>query len=179
MEVPKVEIGGIHRSIQAGEAMENKISTTLTADDQQAVMEAINLIRSRLPFLIDISLEERRTLPKMGDRSRSFVDKALEVAVQNEGILPRSFEVEEMNRDVALFESLYPIMLSLNQLQELVEDTCLVVGSEAYSAALVVYASAKQFGKGAGLDAAVDELGKRFARKLSGSKPVSGETGSG
>jgi hypothetical protein len=70
-----------------------------------------------------------------------------------------------MKRDVELFQALYLIFLSLTQLQELVDDTVLAVGSDAYVAALVVYNFAKASEKGSGLDAVADEMGKRFARK--------------
>jgi len=54
---------------------------------------------------------------------------------------------------------------ALNQLQELLDDTVMVVGSEAYAAALVTYRYAKDSGLGDGLDGIVDDMGRRFARK--------------
>jgi hypothetical protein len=75
-----------------------------------------------------------------------------------------------MRKDVQLFEALYPVLLSLTQLQELVDDTSLAVGSEAYAATLQVYNYAKASGQGAGLDAVVVEMGQRFAHKPKKSK---------
>ena len=144
---------------------ENVVNAQLSVADRQAVLAAITTIKEKLPFLTDISPEERRTLPKMGDKSRAFVSKALELATQNQGILPRSFDLEAMQRDVELTEGLYPILLALTQLLELVEDTYVIAGSEAYTAALLVYSYAKASGKEAGLDEAIDNLGRRFARK--------------
>ncbi|QSJ15785.1 hypothetical protein JYQ62_28905 [Nostoc sp. UHCC 0702] len=141
------------------------ISATLAQKERDAVLQAIATIKEKLPFLIDLSAEERKALPKMGDKSRAFVGKALEVATQNPEFLPRSFDLEEMRKDVQLFEALYPLLLSLTQLQELVDDTSLAVGSEAYAAALQVYNYAKASGQGAGLDTVVVEMGQRFARK--------------
>jgi hypothetical protein len=46
-------------------------------------MDAIATIRQKLPFLVDLTTEDRRTMLKMGDKSRAFVSKALEVATQN------------------------------------------------------------------------------------------------
>ncbi|MBD2501966.1 hypothetical protein [Anabaena azotica] len=144
---------------------ESKISAKLTPADREAVMQAINTIKEKLPFLVDLTTEERKSLPKLGDKSRAFVSKALEMATQNPDFLPRSFDLDEMRRDVELFEALYPILLSLTQLHELVDDTSVAVGSEAYAAGLMVYNYAKASGKGAGLDSMVDDLGRRFARK--------------
>lgn len=150
---------------------DNRISASLSQADRDAVMKAIATIRDKLPFLVDLTTEERRSLPKMGDKSRAFVSKALEVATQNQDFLPRSFDLEEMRRDVEMFEALYPLLLSLNQLQELMDDTYVAFGSEAYAAALLVYNYAKASGKGAGLDAVVDEMGRRFARKSRSVQP--------
>jgi hypothetical protein len=144
---------------------DNGISANLSASDRLAVMEAIATIRQKLPFLVDLTAEERKTLPKLGDKSRAFVVKALEVGTQNPDFLPRSFDLDEMRRDIELFEALYPILLSLTQLQELVDDTAVAVGSEAYAAGLMVYNYAKASGKGTGLDSMVNDLGRRFARK--------------
>jgi hypothetical protein len=144
---------------------DNRVSAILTAKDRQDVMNAIATIKEKLPFLIDISLEERRSLPRMGDKSRAFVSKALEVAIQNPDILPRSFDIEEMRKDAELFESLYGIWQSMIQLCELIDDTKLAVGSEAYVAALLVYNYVKINRKDMGLDDVLDDLAKRFARR--------------
>ena len=133
------------------------------------MLQAISTIKEKLPFLVDLSSDDRKALPKMGDKSRAFVSIALEVAVQNPEFLPRSFDLEEMRKDVQLFEALYPVLRSLTQLQ-LVDDTTLAVGSEAYAAALQVYNYAKASGQGAGLDAVVVEMGRRFARKAGKAK---------
>ncbi len=145
----------------------NRIDATLSPSDKDEVLAAIATIKGKLPFLIDLAPEERHTLPKMGDKSRAFVSKAAEVAAQNPDFLPRSFDVDEMRRDVALSEALQPVALALTQLQELVEDTLMEVGSEAYVAALLVYNSARNSGQGAALDELADALGRRFARKAS------------
>lgn len=61
-----------------------------------------------------------------------------------------SFDVEKLRKDVQLFEAMYPIVVALTQLQELVDDTCIAVGSEAYAAALQMYTYAKASGNTGG-----------------------------
>ncbi len=151
----------------------NQVSATLTPANRDKALAAITTLKETLPFLIDLTVEQRKALPKMGDKSRAFVSKALEVATQNPDFLPRSFDLEEMRKDVQLFEAMYPIVMAMTQLQELLDDTYTAVGSEAYSAALQVYNYAKASGQGAGLEAVVDELGQRFARKSKKEKPQS------
>lgn len=101
----------------------------------------------------------------MGDKSRAFVGQALAVAEQDDSFLPRSFDAAEMRQDVELIEALAPIMTAVTQLNELLGDTFALAGSDAYSAALLVYGAAKRNGKGAALDTLADSLGQRFARK--------------
>jgi hypothetical protein len=150
---------------------DNRISATLSSADLQAVLSAIQTIRTKLPFLIDLSPEERKALPRLGDKSHGFVAQALEVATQNTDILPRSFDLEEMRKDFELLSALSPVLLALAQLNELVEDTYIEVGSEAYIAALAVYQYTRAAGKGAALDGALDSLSRRFARKTRSVKP--------
>ena len=101
----------------------------------------------------------------MGDKSSAFVTKTLEVATQNPDFLPRSFNVEEMRKDVELMQMLQPVLMVVNQLQDLVEDTYMQVRSEAYSAALIVYNYAKNSPSGSALEGVAEDLGRRFARK--------------
>lgn len=101
----------------------------------------------------------------MGDKSRAFVQKALEVATQHREALPSSFDLDEMQRDIELFEAIYPIAMEFNQLQTEINDTLAAVGSDAYAAALQIYRHAKAHGEGSGLDSLVDDMGRRFGRK--------------
>ncbi len=81
---------------------DNKVSAKLSSADREAVMQAITTIREKLPFLIDLTTEERKGLPKLGDKSRAFVSKALEIATQNPDFLPRSFDLNERNKRIAI-----------------------------------------------------------------------------
>lgn len=150
---------------------ENRVSGTLSSEDVAAMQAAVGTIKQKLPFLKGLDPEVRRSLPRMGDKSRAFVRKCLEVANQNPGMLPRAFDLDEFRRDVALDEAMLPVGQMIQQLAEMLEDTQTAVRSDAYLAALAVYSSAKMAGKGQGLDGALDELGRRFVRK-SGAAPI-------
>jgi hypothetical protein len=123
------------------------------------------MAKQGLPFMKGLDPEARKSLPRMGDKSRAFVRKCLEVANQNPGMLPRAFDLDEFRRDVALDEAMLPVVQMIHQLAEVLDDTQTAVRSDAYLAALAVYSSAKMAGKGQGLDGALDELGRRFVRK--------------
>ena len=156
----------------------NRISATLSTADQEAVMAAIETIRQKLPFLIDLTSSERLGLAKLGDKSQGFVKKALEVAVQNQSMLPGSFDLEEMRKDAQLFENLSPIRLAIDKLQNQVDDTATQVGAEAFAAARAVYAAARTPFAPPALRTAAEDLGKRWGRKTRLATPAESE-GSG
>ena len=70
-------------------------------------------------------------------------------------------------------ESMMQIEQEMTVLSELISDTLMAAGNESYMASLLVY----YYGKAAhatgidGLDDVMDELSKRFARKIKGKKP--------
>lgn len=137
----------------------------LSTEQLQAIFGLIAQIQSQLPFLIDLSTDDRRSLPKQGDKSRAFVDQGLVLATQNSDILPRYFDLDEYRRDVTLARQLEPLVLALGKLQGRLEDTLLAVGSDAYSQTLLVYQAAKLAGKDGSLDIHLESLSRRFARK--------------
>lgn len=151
----------------------NLVSADFSEADYQAVMEAIAVIKKQMPFLVKLSSKERGSLPKLGNKSRAFVEKALDVAVQTPDFLPRGFDIEEMQRDVKLFEELSEIQVALQQLLELVDSTVMAVGSDSYDAALSVYKHAKMNQKAYALEKVVNELGQRFAQRNRAKKETS------
>lgn len=137
----------------------------LSAEKVKTIIGLIGQIQAELPFLIDLNVDERRTLPKLGDKSQAFVDQGLLLASQNEGIMPRNFDIEGYRNDVELVRQLHSIVLAMGQLQGRLEDTFLAAGSDAYSQTLLVYQAAKIAGKNGSLDQHLEGLSRRFARK--------------
>jgi len=154
---------------------ENRVSAQLGEAERQAVFAAVQTIRQKLPFLIDLTPEEKQTLPRFGSKSRGFVEQALQVAEQNPGILPLAFDVGEMRNDVELLAALSSVQAAVSQLDELIDDTVMAVGSDAYASALLVYQFARAAGKGSALDTALEGMAQRFARK-SRSAPAGNST---
>ncbi len=150
---------------------DNRVDGVLAAADAQAVLAAVKTIRDTLPFLIDLSPDEKRSLPALGEASRGFVAKALEGARQNPDFLPKSFVLDAAQRDLDLFDALLPISLALTQLQELVDDTVHAAGGEAYNDARLVYQFAKAAPPSSGLDQFVKDLSARFARRTAPAAP--------
>jgi hypothetical protein len=151
--------------------MENKVSAVLEPATQQAVETMIAEIDGKLPFLLNLKPEEIAGMLKFGDKSRAFVTKCLELATKHLDIMPRNFDVEEMRKDVALYDQLYAIQQPLRTLMEKIDGTLMEIGSEMYASALQVYSQAKGQKDFATFSTdTFDDLAKRFAKKTVASK---------
>lgn len=142
--------------------VQNLVSAALTPAQVTAATTAIGTIRTNLPFLRNLTIEERRALPKMGPRSLAFVNQALLAAKANGGKLPASFDLPGFEADLALYNALGPIATQLTQLQELFDDTLLALTSDLYSEALEAYTYLKAGNATAGLDELKASLSQRF-----------------
>ncbi|WP_414753514.1 hypothetical protein [Anabaena sp. CCY 9910] len=153
------------------------ITASLSAEDVKEIKAAFATIQAKLPFLVTLSVEERRKLFKMGDKSLAFVNNSLTAAQSNPDILPASFNVEEFVRDYQLAATLTELLIGLRQLTEQVDDTLLAVGSEAMGSSLTVYDYVKTAAKKTpGLKTLAEQLGERF--KAIKNKPAKAATGS-
>ena len=151
------------------------ITATLSNADIQQIKAALETIQQKLPFLVNLSAEERRSLCKMGDKSLAFVNNSLNAAQTNRDILPASFDLDEFVRDYQLAVALTELLTGLRQLEEKVDDTLLAVGSEAMSSSLTVYDYVKTAAKKTpGLKTLAEQLGERFkALRVKTSKSAS------
>lgn len=139
------------------------ISANLSATDLRAIKAALTTIEDKLPFLVNLTVEERRRLYKMGDRSLAFVSNSLTAAQSNPEILPASFDTDELARDYELATTLADLRLNLRQVTEKIDDTLIAVGSEAMASSLSVYDYVKAAAKRQpGLKAVATQLGERF-----------------
>jgi hypothetical protein len=155
--------------------MQNRIDAVLSTADKTEILQLIQDIKAKMPFLVDLSAAEIASLSKMGDRGQPFVRDAVTLAEQDDTFLPRSFDVAAMRKDVDLLEMLPPIIAAISQLKELLSDTYILAGSDAFTAALDVYGSAQRNGKGEALSESLHNLGRRFDRKPRPSKETPAE----
>jgi hypothetical protein len=153
--------------------MQNKIDATLTVEKRDQILDLFRQIFALLPFLVDLTPEERHSLFKMGDWGRPIVEGTLVLAEQDDSFLPRSFDVAEMRQDKDLFDNLSPVFVQLSRLFEAVQDTLMLTGSDLILAAFDIYGNAKENGKGEHLDNLVPLVARRFKRK--GKKDGEGE----
>lgn len=147
---------------------QNLVSLQLTAEDLVAVDAALRTLEQKLAVLVELSIDERRALTKMGEKSEAFCRQTLIVLAQNPQIIPAELDVREAENDLQQLDLLRPRFARLRQLATRADDTEMALGSDVMAAALEGYALAKVFGKGAGLDALRAAVGSRFSRRRNG-----------
>ncbi|UCH94543.1 MAG: hypothetical protein JSV88_30345 [Candidatus Aminicenantes bacterium] len=147
------------------------ISAQLSDEDKSQVLQKLKEIESLLPFIVNLSPGERKTIPNMGRKSLKFVESALGYAKKHPNFVPPYMNVDEQQKDLEVTKQLYEILEVLEPLWEKVNDTCFASGAEAYHAARVFYNSVKGAAKAGipGVDIIARELGKTFERSSSSS----------
>lgn len=142
---------------------QNLASHHLSADQWATVNSAITQVGDALQqILVSLSPDQRRRAVKMGDGSEPFCRQALEVMTQNLHLMPRSFDIDEMRRDLESHDALQACHVRLTQLMERIRDTDTALGSDVMMAALEGYAFLKVAGKAEGVDNLRRQLGRRF-----------------
>lgn len=143
---------------------QNLISLQLTTADLSAIDAALKTLEDKFVGLIDLSIEQRSTVTKMGDKSEAFCRKAVEVLGNNPGVLAANYNLAEVKRDLAAFDALRPRLVRVEKLVEKMRDSQMALGSDLMTASLEGYAYLKVAGKGEALDTARAALSVRFNR---------------
>ena len=163
---------------------QNLISLSLTADDYAAIDQAIATLEGHLSGLIQLGVDERRGLVRMGDKSEAFCRQTLALMTENRGLVPADVGLDEAINDLNQLDLLRRRTIRLRQLAGRCEDSETALGSDVMSASLEGYALMKVLGKGSALEGLRQEISARFNRKSAGAgtqrataAPLSGADG--
>ncbi len=143
---------------------QNLIDFEISDESLALIDEALASIEAQLVLLRGLDVDLRRSLTKMGDKSEAFCRQALVAFTQNQGVLPRNFDLAGFQRDMEAFDAIRPLRQRLQRLFERISDTEMAIGSDLMAASLEGYAVLKVAGKGEGLDGMRQALSARFAR---------------
>lgn len=144
--------------------MENKVSIDLQAAAITAINNTLNTLKQQLVFMVNLTADEKQALPKMGDKTLAFVEKAFDFGRQYPGLVPPFVSTEEMRKDLETAQKLRAISQTLTDLSTRAEDTLMLAGSEAYMASLAIYQNIKLSARNnvGGAKSAYDDLSARF-----------------
>ncbi|MFA4921783.1 MAG: hypothetical protein WC611_06630 [Candidatus Neomarinimicrobiota bacterium] len=144
---------------------ENLISVEITPEDKTAIEAAIKVLEEKLmPYLTALTPAQRKSLPKMSDKTAPFVDKVKEYFTTAPEFIPVFVSLAEFNKDYDANTLLTAFLRRLEPVTGGLSDTMLLTGSECYKPSLAYYNSVKQAAKMNVLAAKeiYNELKKRF-----------------
>jgi hypothetical protein len=141
----------------------NKISAVFTATEKQIILAKIADVKAQLPFLVTLTMEERKKLRKMGPKSVAYVQQCVAGAKSFPNEFKKSFNADDLEKDYDLIYNLLDVQVGLQSLLELVNDTMMAGGIDAMEAADEVYSSLKSSAKSdANVKEMVKLIGERF-----------------
>jgi hypothetical protein len=141
------------------------ISASLSEADIQAVKDAFSTVLAKLSFLVNLTPDERKAVFKTGPDRVSFVQNASVAAKNNPGIFPASFDTQEFQKDVELFDALTELSAVADSVASQIDDTRLAVGGEAMRQATQVYNYVREASKMTpGLKPLAEQLGEHFQK---------------
>jgi len=150
--------------------MSNKVDTQLSGEEKNEILQLIVALKSKMPFLIKLTNDDRKTMIFMDDGRKPFANKSFDYANRNADVNPGAEMVAAGNRDLDMFSFLSVVESELGQMHEMVHDTRQEAGSEAFEVARFIYMKAKMAlaMKVPGMKTIVDDLGKLFKTSSSG-----------
>lgn len=146
----------------------SNLSFSITAAQKAAISAAVDTIRTNLPFLINLSLNERKTLRKIGSKRLGYVKDVLDGSKANPTSIPSAINMAEFDKDVQGYADMSEVAAALRPLFESVEDTTVAVGSEATRTADQCYKNLKANAKG---NTSVKNTVGKIGQGLKQSKP--------
>lgn len=147
----------------------NIVSFTLSEEELNEINSSLDTLERILtPKTISLNPELRRELPKMGDKSLGFVEKAIDLGEHHPEFLPQFVDLEEAKKDLDGVNTIRPVKRRIGFIFQRLEDTGIQAGSEAYSAGRGIYDQIKMLAKSVqSVEAqkARDELKARYLGK--------------
>ena len=140
------------------------LQITVDPADKTAILQKVSEAISLMPYLINLTPKERHDIPKMGDKSVSFVNKSIEYANIHSNEIPASMPPADVQQDFDAHDELRIIRNAIGSLYESVDDTMMALGSEAFQGANAYYRIFKSAARmnRPGMDAVVEDLGQRY-----------------
>ena len=147
MDTPGARFGGTVEEVMAAinaqnstnTNMQNKISATLTDADKAAALGHFTALLTLLPFLRNVTDEEKKHFNKAANGRLSFIQQSQQYATQYPDALPANFNLPEFTKDVTFLAQFVAIVNAEENFHNKVKDAFSLANSDGYDQALKVY----------------------------------------
>ncbi len=141
------------------------ISATLTDADVETIKTNINDSKLLMPFLLNLSLEERAGLRTIGSKREGYVEDVYNTSLANAEALPAEFKTDAWTKEELLAKQLVKVRDVVSSFMEAIEDTLLLLGNERIHNADLAYGHLKQSAKN---NSSITNDIERIARQFDG-----------
>lgn len=141
------------------------VSRVLSNEEFDGIKQGIGGLNVQVSAIaVNLSVEDRSTMQKMGDKSLGFTGQALKYGIEQKDAAAPYLDVQEFQKDWDLANQTKELLKLLEQVVEKLSDTHIAAGADAYAAARKFYTAAKAAAKAGvpGFDVIVAELKKRY-----------------
>ena len=146
----------------------NQISIEIPQNVLTEVNQKLQECKTLLaPYLQALTLDEKQSIFKMGDKTVATVQKVKTYMDTNPEFIPAYMDTAEFLKDEAVVSALDPLGNLATQLASDIKDTMILAGSEAIVGALLYYGTTKEAAAKGIVTAQpiYDDLSQRFSRK--------------
>ena len=152
-------------------ASDNRISLEITAAQKAAIVSAVGALKTALQdIIINLTVDERRSLPKIGDKSAAFDEKCAAYMASRPDLVPSFLDIDEMAKDRKLVADLLPCFRDLAPLCEGLDDTITLANSDNMVGDLAFYQNVQSAAKRGvpGAETILNDLASRFPGRPKG-----------
>ena len=145
---------------------DNRISAALPGADKAAILTKLQEIRALLPFLVNLTPDERKSLGAIGTARAGMDDAFLQAMTAHPELAPSFVNLDEVNKDRTLRQDISPILQAAAELCEGVGDTTALAAHDNYLAYLSFYTNVKEAARRGvpGADTILSNLARFFPR---------------
>jgi hypothetical protein len=122
---------------------DNRISATISPADKTAFDQKLAEATALLPFLVNLTPEEKRRLVTIGLERAAMVDAFLQEMANHPELVPSYVDMVEVNKDAGTYRCLIETRQRPAELVEKHDDTIMLVGGDLMTAFGSFYASVK------------------------------------
>lgn len=147
-------------------ARTNRITATISPEEKAVILASIEGVKNLMPYLINLTTAERKNLRGIGNKNFTYAQKCLEAALAFPAEMKASFDINEFQKDINLYNNLLAIQIACQSLLEKVDDSMQAAGIDTMSAASEVYNALKSSAKSnANVKTIVDEIAVHFKKQ--------------
>lgn len=117
----------------------NRISASIDLNTIQDINLSLEKVRASLPFLLQLAAADRPSLPHLDVELKPFLENAVSDSKNFADLVPPGLDVDELERDYVLYQQLVDIIQPIQELLDLIQDTALAAGSDAFETAIIFY----------------------------------------